>query len=339
MNLSNRVILAIALLFIGWLFSWAIFAPKEDPSNRIYQTLKQQEKQADLTFKDVTFEEIAQGIKYWQLVAESAMVNKSTQIATLKTAHGTFFKGGSPVLRFRSPAALWDMKQKEILLDKPIGYDLSLEDKVNTLLKNIKQRSISSFTLPPNYLNGHGYWFAANNLSWKVATQQLLCTGQIILNKGEVTGLAERLESDVALEHILLSNNAKVIIKLVDSFPVTQEAAVFEIISRQNLIKARGQPVLYWGKAKVTATNFSFSQREETLKLDGNVTINYGDIWAFGQTGLYSLKTEEIILNGNAQAKQAENKLQGNAIKVSLKNNSLAVIGKGKVVINEGNLK
>ena len=81
-------------------------------------------KRADLSFKDVTFEEVVAGIKYWQLKATTAKINKSTEIATLRQANGTFFKKGRAVLCFKSPAAIWDMKNKQIVLDKPLGYDV-----------------------------------------------------------------------------------------------------------------------------------------------------------------------------------------------------------------------
>ena len=130
MKFGYRLTLIFFLIFIVGIFSWALFSPKQDISEKIHKTMKAQEKIADLAFKDVTFEEVVDGKKYWQLKAQKALVNKSTNLATLKDSAGTFFKNGKPALLFSSPAALWDMKKKEILLDQPIGYDPSLKDKI-----------------------------------------------------------------------------------------------------------------------------------------------------------------------------------------------------------------
>ena len=236
MKIGSRIALLVFIAFIGGLFYWALFSPKEDVSKRIYKTLQEQEKRADLSFKDVTFEEVVAGVKYWQLKAKSAMVNKSTGIATLKDSRGDFFKKGKPVLRFRSPAALWDMKKKEILLDKPLGYDVKLERKITDLLKTLTKSRFSIFNLPKIYKTGFGYWFQAKNLSWKLADERLLCTGGIVLNKGEVTGYSEKLEGDVALESILLRGDPKLVVTPDNTSPLTLEAEVFEIVSPENVI-------------------------------------------------------------------------------------------------------
>ena len=95
LNKYARIIIFIALtiLIIG-LFYWTFFTPPEDVSQRIQRTLQEQEKRADLSFKDVTFEEVEGTVKYWQLQAKTALVNKSTGVATLQNSNGTFFKNG-----------------------------------------------------------------------------------------------------------------------------------------------------------------------------------------------------------------------------------------------------
>ncbi|MFH1684113.1 MAG: LptA/OstA family protein [Candidatus Margulisiibacteriota bacterium] len=338
MKLSYRVILIISVIFIAGIFSWALFSPKEEISERIYKTLKEQEKRADMIFKDVTFEEVVSGIKYWQLNANSAAVNKTTQIATLKDAHGTFFNKGKAVLRFRSPAALWDMKEKEILLDNPIGYDVKLDGKISSLLQTLKKSRFSMFNLPKLYKKGLGYWFQANNLSWKLADQKLICTGGIVLNKGEVTGYAEKLQGDVALERIILEGNPKVTITPNKTSPITLEAKVFEVISEEDVILARGNPKIIWEEAKISANNLEYLQRKEILKLSGKVFIDYGDIRAWGDSADYLTLEQKIIIEGKASAVQGDNKLSGEKVMVSLKDKKISVAGKGKVVITEEDL-
>ena len=339
MKIWSRVILLVFTIFIAGIFYWALFTPKEDISDRIHKTIKEQEKRADLSFKDVTFEEVVAGVKFWQLVAKSAIVNKSTGIATLKDANGTFFKQGKAVLRFRSPAALWDMNKKEILLDKPLGYDIKLESKISTIIKTLKDSSFSIFNLPKVYKKGLGYWFQANNLSWRLADQKLLCTGGIILNKGEVTGYAERLEGDVALERVVLEGHPRVVISPNKISPISLEADVFEVISPEDVIYARGNPKIFWEEAKVLADILKYVQDHKILELTGNVKITYKDIRAWGNSAQYLTDENKIILAGEARALQGENKLSGEKVSVSLKDKKISVLGKGKAIITEEELK
>ncbi len=331
-------ILALILLVLLY-FYWALFVPKEDVSERIYRTLKEQEKRADLSFKEVTFKEVVGEIKYWELTAKSAMVNKSTGIATLKESEGTFFKEGKAVLRFRSPAALWDMKKKEIHLDKPLGFDISLERKISTLLATLKKSRFSVFNLPKLYSKEAGYWFKANNLSWQLTNQKLICSGGILLNKGEVTGYSERLEGDVGLERVVLEGKPKVVIAPDGVSPITLEATRFEVVSPEDTIYARGNPKIFWKDAEVLADSMKYLQRGRFLDLSGRVKIDYKDIQAWGDTAQYFTEEEKVILAGNARAVQGENELSGERVNVSLKDKKISVIGKGKVIITEEELK
>ncbi|MBN2057882.1 MAG: hypothetical protein JW782_03695 [Candidatus Saganbacteria bacterium] len=339
MKLSYRIILIVAAVFLIGIFLWAVFSPKQEISERIYETLKEQEKRADLSFKDVVFEEVVAGIRYWQLNAKSAAVNNSTKIATLKTARGTFFKNGKAVLRFRSPAALWDMKEKEILLDDPLGYDVNLDNKINSLVKELKDSRFSIFNLPRLYQKSLGYWFQANNLSWKLSDQKLLCTGGIILNKGEVTGYAQKLQGDVALEKIKLEGKPKLEITPENSATITLEAEVFEVLSTEDLILAYGQPLISWRSAHIWCNKLTYDQRNNQLKLEGNIRIEYGDIRAWGNSADYQTDKAQIILSGRARAEQADNKLTGDKVLVSLNDRTISLLGQGKVVIKEEDLK
>ncbi|MBU0502424.1 MAG: LptA/OstA family protein [bacterium] len=336
MKLSYRIILIISFLFIGSIFFWAIFSPKEDISTRINQTIKEQEKVADLSFKDVTFEEIVTGIKYWQLQANSAMINKSTEVATLKTVKGTFFEKGQAALKFISPAALWDMKKKEIFLDTALGYDVKLENKINSILDQPGKLVLSIFNLTKD---SSSYWFQAKNLSWKLATKKLLCSGGIVLNKGEITSHAEKLESDVGLKRIKLEGKPRVIISPQTLSPITIEAKSFEVLNKENTITAQGSPKITWNTATIFADQITYYQETSTLKLAGRVRIDYNDIKAWGNTANYQTETEKIILKGAATAKQGENKLSGEEVMVELAGKKISVIGSGKIVISEEELQ
>lgn len=339
MKFTRTVILILSVIFIAAIFYWALFIPKEDVSQRIYKTLKEQERRPDLSFKDVTFAEIVEGKKFWELKASSAWVNKSTGIATLQKSKGTFYKEGKEVLRFVSPAALWDMKQKEIYLDKPLGYDIVLEPKIESLIAALKKENLSVFNLPREYQKEKNYWFKANNLSWKVADQLLLCTGGILLNKGEVTGYSQKLKSDVALEKVTLEGNPKIIIVPAQTYPITLEADLFEIVSPEDLIEASGSPRVFWGEARVVSGILKYLQREKKLMLTQGTKINYRDILAWGDSAEYLVEEEKIILEGNASALQQDNKLSGDKVLISLKDQKISLIGKGRVTITEEELE
>lgn len=339
MKFFKLFVLSIVIAFTVGLFYWALFVPKEEISERIYKTLKEQEKRADLAFKQVSFEEVYGGEKYWELRSASATVNKSTGLATLASAEGTFFKKGKAVLKFRCPAALWDMKKKEIYLDKPLGYEAALERKISSLVKAVGRNPLSVFNLPKVYQKELGYWFQANNLSWKLADEKILCTGGIQLNKGEVTSFAEQLEGDVALERISLNGSPRIVITPEREQPVTVEAEKFEVLSAQDSFWAQGNPKISWGEAQVDSLQARYLQSERKLELLGNVRLKYKDITATGNTASYQTDTQQIKLKGNAFAEQGENKLSGDEVLVSLKDQKISLLGKSKVVITEEELK
>ena len=332
----RSLIIAVVIAATAGLFYWALFVPKEDVSQRIYQTLKEQENRADLSFKQVTFEESSGGQKYWQLAAEVAIVNKSTGLATLQVTQGLFFKNGKPVMKFRSPAALWDMRKKEIYLDKPLGYDVGSEKQIAALLPALGTQAASVFTLPPVYQKGSGYWFRAKNLSWKVADQMLVCTGGIVLNKGEVTGYADQLEGDVELKKVLLSGAPRVVIAPAQGSPVTVEADQFELDSVANVLIARGNPVVTWRASRVTAQTASYFQTDKKIKLAGDVKVAYEDINAWGNAADYLTNKQFVVLSGEARAEQGDSRLSSNKVMVSLKDRKISLLGKSQVVIPAG---
>lgn len=334
MNRAKNLLFFMLFAFLAGVFYWAIFVPKETVSRRIYDTLKKQEKQADLFFKKVSFEEISNGIKYWKLSAATATVNKQGGLATLQNAQGTFFDKGKGALNFRSPAAMWDIKKKEIYLDKPLGYDAGSESKIAKLaLKNKDARSIFNLT------GLSSYWFQANNLSWKLSDQRLLCTGGILLNKQEVTAYSDVLESDVGLKNVSLSGNPRVLVSTGKSAPITIEARSFEISSPEDLLTAKGNPKVFWNEARIDAEEAFYFQREKKIVFKGKVNLNYSDIQAAGDLASYQIHSQQVLLEGNARAKQGENQLSGKKVLVSLKDKKISLQGKSRVVITEEELK
>jgi lipopolysaccharide export system protein LptA len=333
MNLFRIASTVVVVIVVAGVFYWALFIPKEDVSQRIYKTIKEQENRADLAFNKVTFEESTGGEKFWQLQAETAVVNKSTGLATLQITEGLFFKNGKPVMKFRSPAALWDMRKKEIYLDKPLGYDVNYERQIMALLQTTGSQPTSIFNLPKTYQQGLGYWFQAKNLSWKVADQQLVCTGGIVLNKGEITGYAEKLTGDVEFKKVLLDGAPRVELAQLQGGSVTIEANQFELDSAADMLIAHGNPVIAWQDARISSLFASYHQPENKIKLAGDVKISYRDINAWGTSADYPTKKELIILSGEARAEQAGSKLSSDKVMVSLKDRKISLLGKSQVVI------
>lgn len=333
MKIIRNMLIISAVVFAAWMFFWAVFSPKKDVSQIIYETLKEQEKLADLTFKKVTFEEVSAGEKFWRLSAESAIVNKDRGVAALQGTEGTFYKKRKAALKFRSPAALWDMKKKEIYLDRPFGYDLAYEKYLPPANVSQRRNLLSIFNLPVKQNKETGYWFQAKNLSWKVSDQLLLCSGGIILNKGEITAYAESLNGDVEFKNVELKGSPRVVISPAQSFPITFESRVFEINSERDLLIARGNPLVTWREAKITSQTAQYLQPEKKLNFSGNVTIVYKDISAWGDSADYLTEEQRVILSGNARAVQGENNLSSDKVQVSLRDQKISLAGKSKVVI------
>ena len=257
-----RAVLAILFaVFLVWLFYWALFSPKEDISARIYKTIKEQEKHPDLSYNKVTFEEISDNNKFWQLNAESAIVNKDTGIATLKETIGTFFRAGKEVLRFRAPAALWDMKKKEIYLDQPLGYDISSEKEALTSSK--KNGNNSLFNFNPGSENRNKYWFQAKNLSWRMLDQKIFCDGGIIVKKGNITGYANSLTGDVEFNEVRLNGLPHVEINNPKNATVYISAESFELRRKDDSLFAYGNPTIRWKEAVVVSKSAKYLQNKQ----------------------------------------------------------------------------
>ncbi|MBU0630939.1 MAG: hypothetical protein KKC80_08530 [Candidatus Margulisbacteria bacterium] len=331
----KRLLPILAIIFFIWIFYWALFVPKEDVSGRIYNSLKEQEKKADLIFKKVTVEEVVNGVKYWQLEADTGMLNKNAGLAALQNVEGTFFNKGKAVLKFSSPAALWEKDKKEIYLDNPVGYDIASEGKIDQLVSSIRAGKFSFFSFPKEYKKGLGYWFKAKNLRWRLADQKLVCQGGIMLNKGDAAAYAETLSGDVEFKKMELSGSPRIIIGPAGSIPATLEAESFEITGSQDIFTAIGNPRIRWHDAYITAKNIQYYQQKKKLKLSTEVTISFRDIKAWGDKADYFTEDQQIVLSGNAKAEQGTNKLTSDQVMVSLKEQKISLVGKSKLVINK----
>ncbi len=328
------------LLILTAFFIWAIFIPKGDLSRKITETLTSQRHRADLFFRGVTFAEIVSGVKYWEIKADSSDLNKTTQIASMKIVDGTFFKKGEKSLKIIAPAATWNMKNKEIYLVNPLGYDAKYEREFKKKIKelDLEKNNLSEFNIPNSFglTKKIGYWFKAKNLTWRLTTKRIVCTDGIKLTKGDITVYSERLDGDVGLERTVLTGNPKAIILEKDKITLT--ATKFEVDSKSDIMYALGNVKFILestikGKTIITSNAAAYNQRENIIELTGNVEINHKDIRASSNLASYFMPQRKITLTGDAKAFRAGEELRGDKIHIYLEEDRIDVEGGTKIFI------
>ena len=332
-------------MLIGF-FAWAIFVPKGDIGEKITETLKSQKKKADLFFRGVTFSEIVNGRKYWEIKAVSSDLNKTTQISNMKTVDATFFKKGKKSLKIIAPAATWNMKDKEIYLANPLGYDPKYERVFKKKIKGIdlEKDDISEFILPNSYdiTKEIGFWFKAKNLTWKLATKRIICKKGIKLTKGDTVILSEHLEGDVGFERVILTGKPEATIEREEKIKLT--ATKFEVDSKSDIVYALGNVKLVLestaeGTATINSNAASYNQKEKVIEFTGNIEIFIGDIRATSDLATYFMPQKKITLTGNPRASRAGDELRGEKIHIYIEENRIEVEGKTKIFISKSELE
>ena len=334
--LKNLFFLTIVLAIL-FLFIWALYLPKTDITANLSKTLEEQKSRLDLVFQGVTFQESVGGRKYWEIKAKSSSLNKTTGIADLVDTRGTFFRYSKPVLKFISPNVTWNMTKKQIFLKEPIGYDVKAEGKIQSLLKEAKV--ISSFILPARFLNkGEGYFFRAKNLNWELRTEKIICTGGIYLKKGELSGFADRLEADVALEKVNISG-APCVMNISNQSLATLEAVNFIVDSLKDEMYATGGIKLLANSLTLTSKDLIYNQAEDKIYFKSDVRVAYHDTQAFSDTASYKIKAREITLQNNSRLLRKGSQLTGDKVIISLTDGTFKITGKTKIVIPEEEIK
>lgn len=338
MDLIKRTLFLGFVLFILFLFIWALFLPKKEATETISDVLKEQKQKLDLYFQGVTFQESSNGTKYWELTAKTSSLNRDTGIANLKTARGTFFENGRPALKFIAPQAVWDMDKKIIDLIEPIGYDIKSEKNLNRFLRSLSQKNGPSvFNLPSRFKQrGEGYFFKAHNLNWKLETKKIICREGIWMTKGEVSGVAQELSADVALEKVILSGSPRIFIE--NQGLTTIEAERFEVDSPQDIISAKDRVTLRADDIELKADSVKYLQRFKLLQLSGNIRVSYKKARATSQIANYYLDRQVIELTQDPRLSQDGSYLTGEKVLVSLADKRFRVIGKTKTIIPEKEL-
>lgn len=337
MNFIKKLPPYLLILALLGITAWSIFYPKEDFVNKISQTLSKQKNRADLFFSKVTVAEILDGIKFWELNAQTSSLNKTTNVTSLGEVKGTFFEGGNPALKILAPNAVWNMGGKEIFLKEPIGYDMKFERNFGSKLKDLKniKDPRALFNLPASGSPAEsGYWFKAHNLNWGLATKRMICSDGIMLTKGNLMIESKKLEADVAMEHVTLMGSPKAVF---DS--TTLEAATIEVDSLTDFVYAKGNVILTRPDARITADNSLYKQRTNEVEFTGNVRIAYKDLKAWGKTAKYDIDGEIATLIGEAGALRGDNALAGREIRIFFKEDRVTVKGGTRIKINREELK
>jgi len=333
--LKKLITVLVGLIVIGF-FVWAML-PKDNFSDKITEKLDNEKEKADVIFKDATLAEVNDGVKYWELLANNAVINKSIGIANLSVVDGLFFDKGQPTIKFLAPSAVWHMNNNEIFLNNPIGYDIKYEKSIKAELAKVKDisRIRSIFHLPGMIGNKYeGYWFSAKNLNWKLATKKLICSGAITLTKGDMIITADKLEADVGLEKVLLTgkpsgevfSDSKKIIITADSFFVDSNKDV--IIADQDVTIARNG-------SRINTTRAAYDQKQGIIELTGDVFLTDGKITAYSKNASYDTNINKIVLKEKAKATRDTNEVFGDKMSILLGQNKIIIEGRTKAKIKE----
>ena len=338
-KLKSLIILFICLILVGF-FMWAML-PRDDYTKKVSEKLKSEKKKADVIFKDATLAEVYEGIKYWELVAKSSVINNSIGKADLTIVDGLFFEKGKPTIKFLAPTAVWHIKKNDILLNDPIGFDIKYENIVRSELAKVNDitRLRSVFHLPGKVGNKYeGYWFAAKNLNWRLSTKKLICTGSITLTKGDILINSEKLMADVGLENVVLTGHPSGEI-YSDSRKVDISADRFLVDSYKDIITADQNVVITRNGSRITATKAVYDQKAGIIVLSGDVFLTDGTIKAYSKNASYDINSNRISLLDKAKANRDGNEVYGEKMTILLGQNKIMIEGRAKAKIKESELR
>ncbi len=229
------------------------------------------------------------------------------------------------------------MTKKEIHLINPIGYDAKADEKKLSLIFPENRKGKSYFEFPSRYKgNGEGFFFTAQNLSWNLADQQVVCNDGIWLKKGAISGFSQKLQADVALEKVKISGHPK--IQVSDTIPTVLEAVDFEVDNPKNILTARNDVVLTANQIKIETKTATYEQSRDLIKLGDRVSASYRQFKALSDFAVYNLKSQMISLTGKPKLLRGSSMLVGDEVSVNIKKKSFSVKGQSKITIPEKEL-
>jgi lipopolysaccharide transport protein LptA len=336
MDRRKQILTALSVLIVIGFFIWALL-PKDNFSDKIMEKLKKDKQKADVMFKDAVLSEVYDGVKYWELIAKTAIINQSLGVANLSIVDGLFFDKGRPTIKFLAPTAVWRINENGIILNDPIGYDIKFEKLVKAELEKVKDlsRLRSVFHLPRQTgENKEAFWFSAKNLDWRLSTKKLICTGAITLTKGDMIIDSEKLNADVGLENVILTGHPSGKI-FTDSRKINITADSFMVDSHQDIITADQNVIITRNGSKITGNKAVYDQKQGNIQMSGDVFLTDGIINAYSKNASYDTKNGKIVLTDGAKAKRDENEVYGDKITVLLGQNKIVIEGRTKARIKE----
>jgi lipopolysaccharide export system protein LptA len=272
-------------------------------------------------------------------------LNKDTGQAELKNVKGVFFNNNRPGFYFISPFAKWEMQKKEIYLEDPIGYDLKKSNYLNRVDPAFKNKTITEeASVIERQKEGPGYWFKADYLAWKLATQKVTCKSGIVLNGTDFNVRSKNLEGDLGFSEFLLTGKPSAVVSpsTQKESQTTIDALEFWFINaKESIVASQEVKIVYTdpkigpSKANLNTELAIFSQREGEIYCQNGVTVLYGNISARSDRAALSPKKEVIVLKGNASAVQKENRLKGEELTMWLKEKKVSVKGKTRIILTD----
>jgi len=303
----KKIFASLIFLFIVWIFFWAVFIPKESLNQRVSREMEHQKRKIDLFMKGVTFSEIIDGRKYWEIKAVTSQINKDSGIALLSDINGYFFRNGKPSIKFIAPSVEWDMKKKEIVINSPKGQD-------------------------------NNYKFAVPDLRWSMDRKKVWTDGDVTLSSagGSINGRG--LLGDIELSKMTIMGSPKAAFASKGrKIDITADA--FEIYGAAGDLSAIGNAKAMMGELLVSAESIRFFKAKEDVLAAGGVDVSFKDIKARADFARFNLKGNVVMLSGNAKASRYGSQMAGGKLKIDMRNNKILLEGKTEVFVEEEDLE
>ncbi|MFA5105024.1 MAG: LPS export ABC transporter periplasmic protein LptC [Candidatus Margulisiibacteriota bacterium] len=299
----KKVFASFVLILVLWLFYWALFVPKESLTGRISRELERQSSKLDLFMKGVVFSEIIEGKKYWEIKALTSQINKDTGKSLMNDVQGIFFSNGKPSIRFAAPSVVWDMKERQIKIDSPKGFDGS-------------------------------YNFSIPDLTWALNRDIFWTDGPVVFESGQGTIKGRGLSGSPGKSGMTIKGNP------VASFTRGKSSLIlraqsFGLDGTRGDITAAGGCTASMDALFITAEEMKYFRSKTEIVARGKVKITFRDIRASSDSALFRLGGNIVILSGNAAASRQGSRMSAGSLKIDMKNNRIVMKERTEVFIDD----
>lgn len=300
---NDRLTLTVLALILLGAFVWAVFVPKTTVTEEVKKKISEQKNKSDLFMKGVTFSEVVNGIKYWEIRAITSKVNKDTQEALLNEVKGAFFSNGKQEVNFIAPRVSWDMRSKKIKMNDPVGYD-------------------------------NNFRFKTSDLNWSLDSNKIFTDSKILFESDDLRMNAKGFSADTAFENMTLMGAPFAEVKR-NREVISINAAAFEVKGKTGVITAKGNATAKKGDLLITCDELSFNKNSNRIYFKGSVKMSLRDINASSDMAEYDVRTGLVSLSGQALAKRGDSTVSGRKLKIDTKNYKITVEGQTKIILQE----